>query len=68
MIINGVKWTKRASNLKKYQTPYGEIELERHVHQTSKGGRIDCPLEQNARIIYQAVVVSIRGNERQQGL
>lgn len=31
IITGGVKWTKRASNLKKYQTPYGEIELERHV-------------------------------------
>ena len=54
MIIGGVKWSKRASNLKKYQTPYGEIELERHVYQTSTGGRIYCPLEQHARIIRHA--------------
>ena len=54
MIINGVKWTQRASNLKKYQTPYGEIELKRHVYQTSKGGKIYCPLEHNARIIRHA--------------
>lgn len=54
IIIDGIKWTKRASNRKKYQTPYGEIERERYVYQTSKGGKIYCPLEQNARIIRHA--------------
>lgn len=49
-----IKWTKRTTSPKKYQTPYGEIEIERHVYQTSQGGRIYCPLEQNARIIRHA--------------
>lgn len=54
IITGGIKWTKRGRNPKKYQTPYGEIEIERHVYQTSKGGKIYCPLEQNARIIRHA--------------
>lgn len=31
-----------------YQTPYGSITLDRHVYQTSDGGRTICPLEGNA--------------------
>ena len=27
------------------------VEVERYVYQTSRGGRIYCPLEQQARII-----------------
>ena len=54
-IITGeIKWTKRTTSPKKYQTPYGEVEIERHVYQTAKGGKIYCPLEQNARIIRHA--------------
>jgi hypothetical protein len=34
-----------------YQTPYGAVEVERYVYQTSRGGRIYCPLEERARII-----------------
>lgn len=28
-----------------YQTPYGAVEIERHVYQGSSGGRTICPLE-----------------------
>jgi hypothetical protein len=34
-----------------YQTPYGPIELQRYVYQTSRGGKTYCPLEAAARII-----------------
>ena len=54
IITGGIKWTKRGSNRKNYQTPYGEVEIERYVYQTSKGGKIYCPLEHNARIIRHA--------------
>jgi hypothetical protein len=27
------------------------MEVERHVYQISRGGRIDCPLEHQARIV-----------------
>lgn len=36
---------------KKYQTPYGEISINRHVYQGSKGGKTFCPMEQDSRII-----------------
>lgn len=36
---------------KKYQTPYGEISIPRHVYQSSEGGKTFCPMEQDARII-----------------
>lgn len=54
LIIGDIKWTKRTISPKTYQTPYGEIEIERHVYQTSRGGKIYCPLEHNARIIRHA--------------
>jgi hypothetical protein len=43
--------TARDKDNKTYQTPYGSVQLERYVYQTSKGGKIYCPLEHNARII-----------------
>lgn len=49
-----VKMTARSKDNKTYQTPYGSIELTRHVYQSPKGGRIYCPLEHNARIIRNA--------------
>ena len=36
---------------KKYQTPYGVVAIERYTYQTSKGGKVWCPLEEQARII-----------------
>ena len=36
---------------KEYQTPYGPTVVDRHVYQTSKGGKTFCPLEHDARII-----------------
>ncbi|MEO0447643.1 MAG: hypothetical protein AAF191_16335 [Verrucomicrobiota bacterium] len=39
---------------KRYQTPYGEVQVERHVYQSTKGGATYCPLEQEARIFRTA--------------
>ena len=36
---------------KAYQTPYGEVIVNRHVYQRSVGGKTYCPLERDARII-----------------
>lgn len=36
---------------KRYQTPYGEVSIPRHVYQSSQGGKTFCPLELEARII-----------------
>lgn len=52
--IGNQKYTSRDVVAKIYETPYGEIEVERHVYQTSKGGKIFCPLEHSAKIIQSA--------------
>jgi len=49
--IGALKLTARGRDPKPYQTPYGEVAVERYVYQTSRGGRIDCPLEHQARIV-----------------
>jgi hypothetical protein len=49
--LGEVKLTARGRDRKEYQTPYGVVEVERYVYQTSRGGRIYCPLEHQARIV-----------------
>ena len=51
IIKDGVKWTARNKDAKKYQTPFGVVNIERYVYQTSAGGKIFCPLEEKARTI-----------------
>jgi len=36
---------------KAYQTPYGEITIERNVYQNNYGGKTYCPLEEEARVL-----------------
>ena len=52
--VAGIKLTTKGKVAQKYQTPYGEVNLERHVYQTSKGGKQYCPLKKNARLIQDA--------------
>ena len=49
--LGAIKLTARGRNPKEYQTPYGPVEVERYVYQSARGGRIDCPLEHQARIV-----------------
>ena len=49
--LGAVKMTVREKDNKTYQTPYGGVKIQRYVYQTSTGGRIHCPLENNAQII-----------------
>ena len=51
ILIGGTKWTSKGEEPKYYQTPYGEVEVLRHVYQTSVGGKTFCPLEREARIV-----------------
>lgn len=51
MHVGAIKLTARGRDPKEYQTPYGVVEVERYVYQSSRGGRIFCPLEHQARII-----------------
>jgi hypothetical protein len=49
--IAGEVMRTKGEQPKAYQTPYGEVVVERHVYQRSGGGRTYCPLERKARII-----------------
>lgn len=46
-----IKWSSKGQVEKVYQTPYGETRVERHVYQTSGGGKTYCPLDVDARIV-----------------
>ena len=54
IVVGGVKFTSRCLTEKKYQTPYGVAQVNRHVYQTSKGGKVYIPLESRARVIQAA--------------
>ena len=49
--VAGEKWTSKGKMPKTYQTPYGAVEVHRHVYQSSAGGATFCPLEVDGRII-----------------
>ena len=49
--VGDTKLTSKGKLLKEYQTPYGVAPVERHVYQSSRGGRTYCPLDRNARIV-----------------
>jgi hypothetical protein len=49
--VGDIKLTSKGKVPKDYQSPYGEIEVSRHVYQSSDGGKTFCPLDVQARII-----------------
>jgi hypothetical protein len=49
--VGDTKLTSKGKLLKEYQTPYGVAPVERHVYQSSRGGKTYCPLDRNARIV-----------------
>jgi hypothetical protein len=49
--IGSVGMTSRGFVLKRYETPYGSVDVERHLYQTSAGGKTYCPLDDRARIV-----------------
>jgi len=51
ILSGGIKWTRRCRSPKTYQTPYGAVQVERDVYQSSRGGKVYVPLEAAARII-----------------
>ena len=51
IVIGDSKFTSKGLCSKTYQTMWGAVDVERHVYQSSKGGRQFCPLERDARII-----------------
>ena len=54
IIVENVKFTSKFRGEKEYQTPYGAVRVNRHIYQTSKGGKTYCPLDTSARIIQGA--------------
>ena len=48
--VEGVKHTVRLRSPQTYETPYGQVQVERYVYQSSKGGRVYVPLEYDARL------------------
>lgn len=49
--IGSVKMTSKGKVTKEYEAPYGTVKLDRHVYQTSEGGKVYCPLDDKARIV-----------------
>lgn len=49
--IGDIRLTSKGKVAKRYETPYGAVDIERHVYQTSTGGKTYCPLDEKARII-----------------
>ena len=49
--IGDVKFTTKGLCNCRYETPYGQVDIKRHVYQSNKGGKTYCPLDENARIV-----------------
>jgi hypothetical protein len=49
--LGGVKWFTKGRLPKTYQTPYGTVEVARHVYQRAEGGTTYGPLERDAGIV-----------------
>ena len=43
--------SKKKKEPKLYETPWGQVRVERYVYQSYKGGKTFCPMDQNARIV-----------------
>lgn len=51
LVQDGRNWTSKGKVAKIYETPWGEVMLDRHLYQSSAGGVTICPLEGRARIV-----------------
>ena len=52
--VGPVRFTSKGRSPEVYETPYGPVRVERHVYQTSQGGKTYCPMENDARLILNA--------------
>jgi hypothetical protein len=52
--IEGRRLTSKGGILKRYETPYGEADVARHVYQDSHGGATYCPLDDRAGAVLSA--------------
>ena len=60
LTLGGERLTSKGCLPKGYQTPYGEVEVKRHVYQTAQGGETFCPLEVSARVVRTATPLFAR--------
>ncbi|MCH7559721.1 MAG: ISKra4 family transposase [Planctomycetes bacterium] len=49
--VGDVKHTVRLRSPQTYETPYGPVQVERNVYQSSRGGRVYVPLENDGRMV-----------------
>ena len=54
IVVAGTKLTSKGQIQNTYQTPYGDVMIDRHIYQSAHGGRGYCPLEYRARIVTTA--------------
>lgn len=54
IVVGGSRFTSKGELARIYQTPYGPVDVNRHVYQTAQGGATYVPLDQQARIIQSA--------------
>lgn len=52
--FGNTQMTSKGRVAKDYETPYGKVSVDRHVYQTSDGGKTFCPMEYEARVIGSA--------------
>ena len=51
IIVGGKKLTSKGQESKEFQTPYGAVEITRHVYQPSSGGETYVPMDISCKII-----------------
>jgi hypothetical protein len=51
IVLGSVKYTSKGKLPKTYQTPFGDVVANRHVYQTSSGGKTYVPMEERTRIV-----------------
>jgi hypothetical protein len=51
IISSNAKYTSRGLEKKKFQTPWGEIAIDRYTYQGSRGGKLLVPMEERCKII-----------------
>ena len=52
--LEGRRFTSKGEIVKRYETPYGEADVARHVYQHSGGGATYCPLDDRAGTVLSA--------------
>jgi hypothetical protein len=52
IILGNTKLTARREKYnEQYESPYGKVDAQRYIYQSSKGGKTYCPMEEGARCV-----------------